>query len=164
MWTFLNSLLEILKKVDWQTVWSELVKVPKFIKNLLMVCLIIGIGYFSYIRVHSDIVLADIQKQVQILNFKVQDVLTTDDYNVDIEYMILTLYLLQELNEQQFETTQMNTKALIRHLENKSPDSPLLFELRQANERLYHQHVALKAHFNNGIKKFDPTHSMKLED
>lgn len=59
-----------------------------------MVCLIIGIGYFSYIRVHSDIVLADIQKQVQILNFKVQDVLTTDDYNVDIEYMILTLYLL----------------------------------------------------------------------
>ena len=129
-----------------------------------MVCLIIGIGYFSYIRVHSDILLSDIQKQVQILNFKVQDVLTTDDYNVDIEYMILTLYLLQELNEQQFETTQMNTKALIRHLENKSPDSPLISELKQANERLYHQHIALKAHFRNGIKKFDPHQSMKPSD
>lgn len=161
MWTFLNSLLEILKKIDWQTVWSELVKVPKFIKNLLLVCLIIGIGYFSYMRVHSDALLNDIQTQIQTLNYKVQDVLTTDDYNVDIEYMILTLYLLQELNEQQFMTTQMNTKALITHLENKSPDSPLIYELKSANERLYHQHVALKAHFRNGIKKFDPHHAMQ---
>lgn len=161
MWTFLNSLLEILKKIDWQTVWSELVKVPKFIKNLLLVCLIIGIGYFSYMRVHSDVILADIQNQVQTLNYKVQNVLTTDDYNVDIEYMILTLYLLQELNEQQFMTTQMNTKALITHLKAKSPESPLINELEMANERLYRQHVALKMHFKNGIKKFDPQQELK---
>jgi hypothetical protein len=39
------------------------------------------------------------QSEVVSLNKKVSDVISVNDYSVDLEYMITALYVLEELNE-----------------------------------------------------------------
>lgn len=162
MWMLLNKLFDVIAKLPWHKIWDWLTHVPNIIKYLLIFTVLAGGLYFAYTRFYTRTNIEEVQEQVIKLNQRIENVLSASDYEVDVEYMVVTLYLLEELNEQQWQVSKRNSDVLIRHMEHVNPTDPLIIEMKASQQRLEQQHNALRTHFQTGIKKFCP--SEKIEE
>lgn len=94
--------------MNWKAVWHEVVKVPKWIKNTLILVLIISGCYFGYTKFYTNTDINHLQSQVVVLDRKVSSVIKKSDYSVDIEYVITSLYILEELSDQIYDISLHN--------------------------------------------------------
>lgn len=145
MWQFFNNILDLLTKIDWKHVWHEVVKVPKGIKYALLLVLVVSAGYFGYTKFYTNTDISHLQQQVVMLDHKVSAVINKSDYTVDIEYMITSLYILEELNDQIYDISIRNRDYIefnMRH--HVAENDYMLQELEREQDRIQQQHLALK--------------------
>lgn len=157
MWQFLNGILELLKKVNWKAVWHEIIKVPKWIKNTLILVLLLSGCYFGYTKIYTNTDINQLQSQVIVLDHKVSSVISKSDYTVDIEYMITSLYILEELSDQIYDISIHNRDYIRYNMEQHMPTTEyILRDLQRDQDRIEQQHKALKAQLRQMIDKFQP--------
>lgn len=157
MWQFFNNILDLLTKIDWKHVWHEVVKVPKGIKYALLLVLAVSAGYFGYTKFYTNTDISHLQQQVVMLDHKVSAVINKSDYTVDIECMITSLYILEELNDQIYDISLRNRDYIefnMRH--HVAENDYMLQELERGQDRIQQQHLALKQQLRLMINKFQP--------
>jgi hypothetical protein len=99
MWTFFDHLLDFIKSIPWKTIWLEITKIPKWLRNFMVFSFCLTAFYFMYTKPRINAEVNQMQSEVVSLNKKVSTVISINDYSVDLEYMITALYVLEELNE-----------------------------------------------------------------
>ena len=137
MWQFFNNILDLLTKINWKHVWHEVVKVPKGIKYALLLVLVVSAGYFGYTKFYTNTDICHLQQQVVMLDHKVSAVINKSDYTVDIEYMITSLYILEELNDQIYDISIRNRDYIefnMRH--HVAENDYMLQELERGQDRI----------------------------
>lgn len=154
MWQFLNNLLETLKKANWKAIWAEIVKIPNSIKYGLVFAILIAGGYFGYTKITTNTNINALYVQVATLDEKVSTVISESDYNVDVEYMLTALYILEEMNDQIYNISLHNRDCIEHNMQHwADPNDQYLLEIRRSHTRIEQQHNALKNHLNSMVDK-----------
>lgn len=164
MWNFLIALLPFLKDIKWKNVISELQKIPKWLQKLLTFSVIIGFLYFGYTKIFQVNTLLSLRSEVIDLNTKVEEVITVSEYNVDIEYIISTIYLMEELTDHTNTAIMVNQDILLSYLKSEHPNDPNIQLIENSKERIEYQRRILKDNLHNIIRKIDPLYVDSLRN
>ena len=135
---------------------KEISRIPQWLKNLLLVTVVCGTCYFGYTKCFHDNNLEILQEDVSNLHKKVHSIVTVADYNVDIEYIITTIYLMEELKDQVYQVMMANREILLEHLQDKCPDDPNILLIQGRYDRIEYQRNILKQNLHRMIHKVDP--------
>jgi hypothetical protein len=50
MWTFFDHLLEFIKSIQWKSIWDEITKIPKWLRNFMGLSFCLAAFYFMYTK------------------------------------------------------------------------------------------------------------------
>lgn len=151
---------------------DQLFKIPKTLRNLLGIVILLGVIYFSYSKIYTN----EIQElRTEVTNVKnvIEDAVDKDDYADDIYYLLEVINIEEEINRHAYQTTQLELDLVYRFISQNHPDNPILLDikaLKERNEYTYHffgeKYKRSMERCNNStkFKKIEVSDSLKFND
>lgn len=113
---------------------DSLFKIPKALKNLLGIVILLGIIYFSYSKIYNNEI-QELKSDVSELNNAVNTAVTKDDYADDIYYILDVINIEEEVLHHAYNTTQLEIDLMYRFISQNHPNDPILQDLYSMKER-----------------------------
>ena len=117
-----KKVLEFLKET-----W---IGIPKALRNVLIITIIAGGGYFLYNRITLSYEIESLQHEVEFLNNLYEKIVLNDRYFYDIQNVIVTVTTIQRQIDVQHDTRIALLESLKRYfLKNHPEDSRIIKEI-----------------------------------
>lgn len=113
---------------------DSLFTIPKSLRNLLGIVILLGIIYFSYSKIYNNDI-QDLHAEVKDLNEIVNTAVTKDDYADDIYYILDVINIEEEVLHHAYNTTQLEIDLMYRFISQNHPNDPILQDLYAMKER-----------------------------
>ena len=119
---------------------DQLFKIPKSLRNLLGIVILLGVIYFSYSKMYTNEI-QELRTEVKTVKDVVEDAVDKDDYADDIYYLLEVINIEEEINRHAYQTMQLELDLVYRFVSQYHPADPMLLDIKaikERNEYTYH--------------------------
>ena len=151
---------------------DQLFKIPKALRNLLGIVILLGVIYFSYSKIYTNEI-QELRTEVKTVKDVVEDAVDKDDYADDIYYLLEVINIEEEINRHAYQTMQLELDLVYRFVSQNHPEDPMLLDikaLKERNEYTYHffgeKYKRAMERCNNStkFKKIEVADSLEFKD
>ena len=151
---------------------DQLFKIPKALRNLLGIVILLGVIYFSYSKIYTNEI-QELRTEVKNVKVVVEDAVDKDDYADDIYYLLEVINIEEEINRHAYQTMQLELDLVYRFVSQNHPADPMLLDikaLKERNEYAYHffgeKYKRAMDRCNNSAKykKIEVSDSLEFKD
>lgn len=113
---------------------DQLFKIPKALRNLLGIVILLGVIYFSYSKIYTNEI-QELRTEVKTVKDVVEDAVDKDDYADDIYYLLEVINIEEEINRHAYQTMQLELDLVYRFVSQYHPADPMLLDIKAIKER-----------------------------
>lgn len=141
---------------------DSLFKIPKALRNLLGIVILLGVIYFSYSKIYTNEI-QDLHTEVKDLNRIVNSAVTKDDYIDDIYYILEVINIQEEITHHAYNTTQLEIDLMYRFISQNHPNDPILQDLLAMKERNDYTYKFFKEKYHKAVERCNQVSKYKNE-
>lgn len=151
---------------------DQLFKIPKSLRNLLGIVILLGIIYFSYSKIYTNEI-QELRTEVKTVKDVVEDAVDKDDYADDIYYLLEVINIEEEINRHAYQTMQLELDLVYRFVSQNHPADPMLLDIKAIKERNEYTYQFFSEKYKRAMercnnsakyKKIEVTDSLKFKD
>lgn len=151
---------------------DQLFKIPKALRNLLGIVILLGVIYFSYSKIYTNEI-QELRTEVKTVKDVVEDAVDKDDYADDIYYLLEVINIEEEINRHAYQTMQLELDLVYRFVSQNHPADPMLLDIKAIKERNEYTYQFFSEKYKRAMeccnnsakyKKIEVTDSLKFKD
>ena len=127
--------------------------IPQWLRILLLASIIGGGSYFYYTKTSSIEEIQILQEQVLELNKKVQSHVYEEDYKDDLEYLITSLRIMEQMEMFNYREHQHTLEVVEKFVKRNHPNDNVLREIEEMKIRSTFEYQTMMNHFDRMIEK-----------
>ena len=114
--------------------FDSLVKMPRFLKRLLIVVLILGLVYFGFSKIYTY----ELEKlKIELLDIKekLSSNVTIDEYSSDIFYLMEAIKISESVTKYMHQQEQLQLQLIKNYIQKYHPNDPIIYDIESMENR-----------------------------
>lgn len=131
---------------------DTLFKIPKSLRNLLGIVILLGVIYFSYSKIYTNEI-QELHTEIKTLHKALNESVVKDDYADDIYYILEVINIEEEIQHHAYNTTQLEIDLMYRFISQNHPNDPILQDLVAMKERNDYTYKFFKEKYHKAVER-----------